>query len=197
MSAPGKVALGMTVRLLCIVLCCLLSLALNLPGYGQIKLAPNDEYKAKAKFLFNFGKFTSWPDDVLANNDRFKLCLLGGDPFGLFLDLLAVRGIRRHDVEIHRLRAVEKAAGCHLLFLAEAAIPDEGRIPSELLRRGMFVIADTPGLAARGVVANLVMEKGQVRFEINLDAARRADLILDTQLLRLGRLRTDEKGKQP
>lgn len=184
-------------RWLCTVFGCLLLLVVSLPSYGQIKIAPNGEYKAKAKFLFNFGKLTNWPSDILASDDHFHLCLLGGDPFGLILDLLAVRGIRNHEVDVLRLQAVEETTSCHLLFLAKGTVPPNARVSSDLSRRGVLVVADTPGLASRGAVANLVIEDGQVRFEINLDAARRADLILDTQLLRLGRLRPDGGDRSP
>ena len=171
------------------------------PCYGQIRpnalsqhfkpIAPNQEYKAKANFLFNFAKFTTWPKDLLAKDDRFQLCILGSDPFGLFLDILAIRDVRGHKVDLLRLKPGDDVEGCHLLFLANDAFPEEGRLPEELARRGLFVVADTPGSAERGAIVNLLHENGNVRFEINVEAARRAALILKTQLLRLGRLITN------
>lgn len=177
---------------------CLIAMAPISPSYGQIKqIAPNQEYKAKATFLFNFAKFTTWPKDVLAESDRIQFCILGTDPFGLFLDVLAIRKVRGHKVDLLRLRSSDQTRDCHLLFLALDAIPDEGRVPVELSRRGLFVVADTPGLARRGAIANLIHEDGDVRFEINVGAARRAALILNTQLLRLGRLTTNAESSQP
>jgi hypothetical protein len=70
-------------------------------------------------------------------------------------------------------------------------------VPPTLARRGLFIVTDTPGLAERGAVANLVMEDGTMRFEINVSAARRAALVLNTQLLRLGRLTTDADLESP
>jgi len=168
------------------------------PSYGQIKqISPNQEYKAKATNLFNIAKFTTWPKDVLAETDQFRFCILGTDPFGLFLDVLAIRGVRGRRVDLLRLKSSDQTHDCHLLFLAMDAVPDEGHVPLELLRRGLFVVADTPGLAGRGAIANLLHEDGDVRFEINVGAARRASLILGTQLIRLGRLATNAEVTQP
>ena len=170
------------------------------PSYGQIKqIAPNLEYKAKATFLFNFAKFTTWPADVLTEADRIRFCILGTDPFGVFLDVMAIRGVRGHEVDLLRLKSNDQTRDCHLLFLAVDAVPDEGMLPVELIRRGLFVVADTPGLAGRGAIANLLHDDddGDVRFEISVGAARRAALILNTQLLRLGRLITNAESSQP
>jgi hypothetical protein len=184
-------------RWICSLQIYLIATAAMSPCYGQITIAPNQEYKTKANFLVNFAKFTSWPEDILTGSDRFKLCVLGRDPFGLFLDLLAIRGVGGREIDLLRLGSSDQAADCHLLFLSTDAVSNEGRVPPALARRGLFIVTDTPGLAERGAVANLVMEDGTMRFEINVSAARRAALVLNTQLLRLGRLTTDADLESP
>ncbi len=36
------------------------------------------EYRIKAAFIYNFARFTQWPDDT----DELKICIYGDDPFG-------------------------------------------------------------------------------------------------------------------
>src|SRR5690348_4279341 len=43
------------------------------------------EYQVKAAYLYNFGKFVSWPADATAISE-FDVCVLGTDPFGPLLD---------------------------------------------------------------------------------------------------------------
>lgn len=177
---------------------CLIAAISITPGYGQIKqIAPNQEYKAKANFLFNFARFTTWPQDVLDKGDRIQFCVLGTDPFGLFLDVLAIRKVQGREINLLRFQSSDQTQNCHLLFLATDAVTDEGSVPAALSRRGLFIVGDTPGLARHGAIANLLHESGDVRFEINVGAARRAALILDTQLLQLGRLTTNADSGQP
>src|SRR5690348_2325090 len=42
------------------------------------------EYQVKAAYLYNFGKFVTWPDAGVAS--EFDVCVLGADPFGTLLD---------------------------------------------------------------------------------------------------------------
>ena len=145
---------------------CLIVMLWIAPCHGQIKpkalnqeikpIAPNQEYKVKASFLINFAKFTTWPRDLLAKNDRFQLCILGSDPFGLFLDILAIRDVRGHEVDLLRLKPGDQTESCHLLFLAEDAVTEKDRLPEQLSRRGLFVVADTPGSAKLGAGETLL-----------------------------------------
>jgi hypothetical protein len=190
----GSLEMAMARRWVYAVQIFLIAMATSSSSYGQITIAPNQEYKTKATYLLNFAKLTQWPSDVLGSDDRFQLCVLGKDPFGLFLDLLVIRGVKGHDIDLMRLKSNDQAQHCHLLFLAEDAVSESGQLPSKLSRRGLFVVTESPGLARHGAVANLVEEEGGIHFEINVGAARRAALILKTQLLRLGRLTTDADG---
>ena len=122
---------------------CLLMIVSISSSYAQItQITPNQEYKAKANFLFNFAKLTTWPEDVMAEGDRFRFCILGTDPFGLFLDVLAIREVKGRKVDLQRLKSGDQTHDCHLLFLAMDAVSKEGRVPPELKRRGLFVVAD-------------------------------------------------------
>lgn len=41
------------------------------------------EYEVKAAYLYNFGKFVTWPSNGSAGgSDDFVICVLGQDPFG-------------------------------------------------------------------------------------------------------------------
>ena len=37
-------------------------------------------YDVEAAYLFNFGKFVRWPEQKIASNDTFVICVLGENP---------------------------------------------------------------------------------------------------------------------
>ncbi len=53
------------------------------------------EYALKAGFLYNFTQFIEWPEETAAIGDTFyapfdfSMCVVGQDPFGKFLEVLA------------------------------------------------------------------------------------------------------------
>ncbi len=164
----------------------------------QVKMSPGKEYRAKANTLYNLAKLTTWPDEYLPPSGKFNLCILGEDPFGLALELLAIRRIGGRAVTIRRLETGGEAKGCHLLFLARDVSTSKEAALHDLAAPGRLLVGDTPGFASRGGVVNLFVDGAGIGFEINIEAAKRAALILNTQLLRLGQLiRDDTEADQP
>ena len=60
----------------------------------------------------------------------------------------------------------------------------------------VLTVGEQEGFAVRGGIVNLTKEKNKVRFEINLDAAKRAGLKMSSQLLKLAKVihDTDKEG---
>jgi len=75
-----------------------------------------------------------------------------------------------------------------MMFIAES---EERRIP-ELLRvvKGspVLTVGDVDGFAEAGGMIGLINADNRVQFEINNEAAQRANLKISSQLLRLARL---------
>lgn len=141
------------------------------------------EYRVKAAYLFNFTKFVDWPAEALPQNAPLSICVAAPNPFGTTL----VDTVRGESVEGRALatRTVSDANGCHVLF-----VPD-GVLPSPLLRdarnKPVLTVGESPDFLRQGGVVRFVMEHGKVRFEINQDAATRAQLRISSRLLRLSR----------
>lgn len=179
-----RVAMGV---LLALILSC---------GQRASAQAPAPEYQVKSVFLFHFTQFVAWPESAFeAPGAPFALCVLGEDPFGAYLDE-TVRGefMAGHPLEVRRLRSVEAAAACHMVFVSES----EGRRTTELRRRlvgrPVLTVADLDDFARTGGIIQFVMEQGRIRFRINVDSARAAGLTISSKLLSLADVVTDEES---
>jgi hypothetical protein len=138
----------------------------------------------KAAFLFNFLKFTEWPDTSSAT-----ICLgvLGKDPFGDGLEALRGKTAKGRKVVIARFGRVEDAKDCDVLFIAES---ERGRLPhvlKSLQGSRTLTVGDQEGFCEAGGMINLVSARNKVGFEINVAAANRARLRISSQLLKLAR----------
>lgn len=141
------------------------------------------EYQVKASYLYNFIQFIEWPSDALARSPRFNLCVVGRARFGQALEPLAGEQVQGRPVAILALERPADAPGarCHLLYVARGRA-SSGAPP---LAHGLLTIGETPGFLERGGIINLIEVRGRVRFQVNLAAAERAALTLDSRLLRL------------
>ena len=148
------------------------------------------EYQVKAAYLYNFTKFTDWPDSAFASADApLVIGVVGEDPFGKVLDaIVGSDAVRGHPLIVKRLRTGDDLRGCHVLFISRS---EKDRL-SELLQtlKGVPVltVSDLGDFANQGGMVNLVLIRENVKLEINQAAAEQAGLKISAKLLRLARI---------
>jgi len=146
----------------------------------------------KALYLFNFAKYTEWPPGAFANsNAPFVLGILGKDPFQSDLDIIKEKSIKGRKLVIKYCNSVQEVSGCHLVFICSSETNHLSQI-TRALGPGILTIAEADGFLEKNGMINLISEQKTpgtqvVNFEINQEAAKKANLKLDTQLLKLAR----------
>jgi hypothetical protein len=144
------------------------------------------EYDVKAAYLFNFGRFVSWPDQGSVNNGVFPICVLGQDPFGRALDnMLTGEKINGAEVTIRRLQRPEEALNCRLLFISASEDSRLQAILQVLGKSPVLTVSDLPNFTRHGGMIQFVLEDERVRFSVNLAAAENSGLVLSSQLLKV------------
>lgn len=152
---------------------------------GAVETSSAKEYQLKAVFLFNFARFVSWPEAAFARpTDPFVIGVVGVDPFGAALDE-TVRGetIEGHPLEVRRYQTAG-IAECHILFVSSSENPRLEAILDRLANRPILTVSDLENAARRGVMIRFIQENKRIRFRINVDATKRAGLIISSKLLR-------------
>jgi len=148
------------------------------------------EYQVKAAYLFNFVKFVEWRAG--RGNSPISICIAGRNPFG---DVLAdtIRGETINGRPLQARTILEPDAACNVVFVVQ------GAAAAAYLRsaRGMPVltVGESKDFIEQGGIIQFFIDQGKVRFEIDAEAAERADLHISSRLLRLGR-DPDRKGEQ-
>ena len=149
---------------------------------------PSLEYRVKAAYLYNFVKFVEWP--AASASGPLTICVVGGNPFGSVLEE-TVRGESVGDRPLAVRNVDEPDESCRVVF-----VPAGTAVASALrATRGTptLTVGETPRFLSQGGIINFVIEGGKVRFDINQEAAARADLKISSRLLRLARA-TDTRG---
>ena len=149
-----------------------------------------DEYKVKAAFLYNFPKFVEWPAQAFKSPaDPIVIGVLGRNPFHEALsDALAGKNINGRRFEIREISEASQAAGCQMIFFAASERKRNAELLKEIGMMGILTIGETANFAEDGGVVNFKIEGGNVRLQINLDAARRQQLHISAKLLSLAEI---------
>lgn len=149
------------------------------------------EYTLKAAFLYNFLKYTTWPEGTFEeDDDPIVLGVIGKDPFGKILDeVLDEKEVGDHPIVVRRLERVmdvKDVKDVHALFLGEMRSKQRKALYEKLADQAVLSVGDERGMAGKdGCVASFYLKKGNVRFEVSLKAVERATLSLSSQLLKL------------
>src|ERR1051325_1777240 len=78
------------------------------------------DYQVKAAYLYNLGKFVSWPD-ASSGSESFSICVMGQDPFGSVLDTtLSGETIGGKSVVIKRISRIQEVSACRVLFISSS-----------------------------------------------------------------------------
>lgn len=169
----------------------ILSLCLAIAATPSSAQAPTAEYQVKGAFLFNFAQFTEWPAHAFSAPDApFVIGILGQDPYGNFLDeFVQGESIHSHPVVVRRFRSVTDIdSAVHLLFVHKDFDILSEELTSLASNKNILTVSDAPGFAQRGGAINFFKENNRVRFEVNVNAARDAHVVLSSKLLRLAKI---------
>ncbi|HKR29509.1 MAG TPA: YfiR family protein [Terriglobales bacterium] len=152
--------------------------------------AQSSEYLIKAGYIYNFAKLVEWPASAFAQPDSpIVIGIVGTDPFGPIIDkVLEGKKVNGHSFVIKRLKPTADVKECHILFVGTSLGPHVA--DTIRLTRGtpILTISEIPGFADRGGIINLTLEQNKVRFEVNVDAAKQADLNISSRLLVLAKV---------
>ena len=138
--------------------------------------------QVKAVFLYNFTQFVTWPPQALQNGP-FVIGLLGGDPFGNYLDaVVAGEKVNGHPIVIRRYNSVNDVGACHLLFVHQA---DAKEVVRQVRGRSVLTVGDSEDFISEGGLIRFFIQQNRIRLQINAAAARTLQLNISSKLLRL------------
>ncbi len=161
----------------------MLSLLAAVPQSGA---QPQREYLMKAAFLFNFAKFVEWPAEAFEGEDSVLILgVVGDDPFGAALQSLQGKTVKGRKLAVKRFESPLHLDRCHILFIPSSVQTTPQSVLESLQGWPVLTVGEKQHFAQMGGVINFVVRKNRLRFEINLDAGKRAGLVISSQLLKL------------
>ncbi len=174
---------SLTTRL-CVVSGLLLALLLSPVVLAQDKA--QEERLLKAAFIYNFAKFTRWPEGTWADEQaHINLCLAGTDELIVELERLEGKTVKGRSLTTQRVSEPYDWSSCHIVYIATS---ERARYPQQtqaLQGRAVLTVSEIPDFSRSQGIIELLHKEGRVRFIINLDVARNAGLELSSRLLKL------------
>jgi len=144
--------------------------------------------EVKAAFIYNFARFVDWPASAFSHPQApLVIGVRQGDPMGPALQALSGKMVQGRPIRVLLTDKAEEFKNCQVVFLGR---PADRRVLREILSHlPILTITDEEAeFKNLGAVINFIVVENRLRFEINQKAARRANLKISSQLLKLARL---------
>jgi len=160
---------------------------------GLMGGAQFSEYEVKAATIYNFLKYSQWPDSKHSGSDSpIQIVVLGTSPFGdawsRILDKkIGDRPIMRKDIAEYDASDSTRQSlqNGHVLFVCRSEISRVSDILKTVQGKNVLTISEQDRFLESGGIINFLMEGNKVRFEINLKRAKEEQIKIDTAVLKL------------
>jgi len=145
------------------------------------------ESQVKALCVISFAKYVEWPAGVFPQADtRITVGVLGEGKIADDLEQ-AVKGkvIGGRGIDVVRFGSGDDWSKCHVLFVGASETKRLGEILNRVKAKPVLTVGEAEGFTDQGGTINFIKKDGKVRFEIDLAAARSAQVSISSKVLSL------------
>ena len=141
----------------------------------------------KTVFIYNFAKFTRWPESQPEKNqDSITFCSVGNDSITSGLQMLNGKKLKGRTIKVIHLNTdTTNIKSCNVIYLSKSSELKTEYILQEISDTPCLTISEMPDFLKYGGMIELQSYKDKVRFSINLATTRAAGLEISARLLNL------------
>ena len=143
--------------------------------------AATREYEIKAGFIYNFMRYVEWPRPA----SSWTVGVLGNDPFEGGLRDFEAKPLAGKSISVRALADQKEAKTCQMIYIASSESSHLKTIFASLAGSQVLTVSDIPEFADKGGGIGLVTQNNRIRFIVNLDALKQANLKADARFLNL------------
>jgi len=155
-----------------------------------------NEQLLKVAFIYNFAKFTTWPDSVFADPAApITFCVVGKHEFGNAFDSVQGKSVGGRKVVVKYLSAYRDKDDCQVVYVAPSEKPRLPKIVSTSKEVHALTVSDIDGFGEScGIIRMVRGADDRIGFEINVKAAEQSGLKLSSKLLNLAKRQVECSG---
>jgi hypothetical protein len=149
------------------------------------------EYQIKASFVYTVAKFVDWPQGAFPSDGApLTLGVLAEDEAVSDAIAAALKGKRVHDrpLVVRHIPDARRARDCQILYVGGGRAAADAGVLGQIAAPGVLTVGEGRTFARQGGILSLTLQESMVQFEVNIEAAQKAGLVISSKILRLGRV---------
>lgn len=152
---------------------------------GSVSATSEDSFiKLKVAYLFNFPKFTTWPESrLIEENSDLLFCIYKDAMLARPLKALSASKLENHTLQVVLIDNDTAIESCHLLIIDKNNEEKILLVKNQLEKKGILLITDE----ISGGIIMLEKYSDTVKFSVNLKYAKDCSFKFSAALLKLAR----------
>jgi hypothetical protein len=150
---------------------------------------PVTEQDVKAVFLYKFTNFVEWPAAVWQGSAPFRFCVAASKEMTAVIEqTVAGETVNGRAVETRVVTAADDARQCHILFIGRSETARAPALLAAVRALPVLTVGESEDfVTSSGGAIGFVVVGGRVRFDINVENAKRGGLTMSSRLLQVAR----------
>jgi YfiR/HmsC-like len=145
------------------------------------------EYTLKAAYLYNFAILTEWPPGQ-AGTGAINYCFYRGHQLEPAIEILRTKTIQNRPVVIRYVSELEQVQGCQVLVFGQLNRYATHKLMDYVAQQPILTISDAQlSVTEADAMISIVPDQQHLTFEVNLLAAKQANINLSARLLRVAK----------
>lgn len=151
------------------------------------------EADLRAAYLFNFVRFTEWPEGAFnGNGDELRIGVLGSEEaLAEIQKKLEGKSVGKRVLKFKRGAVPGDLKSCALVFVSDAQKAQISAVVETFKGEPVLTVGESEGFVSSGGIINLYIDDKRMKYDINVDALGRARLKA-TNLIRLATRRVKD-----
>jgi hypothetical protein len=116
------------------------------------------------------------------------LGIFGSNPFGDALNPLRKKRAKGRAFRIIHIEDIEGVDTCHVLFISDSKKNALNTVFQRIKSRNILTVGESENFIQMGGIINFFTVNNKIRFEVNITAAKRANLTISSKMLKLARV---------
>ncbi len=158
---------------------------LAMAGFAHAGGKLDQEHEIKAQFIRNFIKFIDW-SDLGAPGSKFVVGVYGADDYQETVEQgLANCSVLGHPIVVEQLHSDGDVKHCRVVISGATSEDRVYRLGRLCNSSGTVLIGDSDDFVKNGGTIGFLEISSRIRFDVNLDSAKRSGVTISSKLLQL------------
>lgn len=149
--------------------------------------AAEAEHRVKAAMLYNFAKFVDWPAASSGSDTQIIFCIAGKSRLNAPLLDMQGKQIKGRSLVVREIDRPGEVSECQVLFISASEKSRASSYLQQSANYAILTVSELEKFVDSGGMIGFIEEDNKIRFEINLDVAKKQGLKISSHLLNLGK----------